>query len=78
MLELQQTLVDGLKAGREDEKLTKDEISMLDDKLLDGVIAKMSAPTAKLLESAAVDVVALIQSAGESWITKLKAGNTAE
>ncbi|MGN1059483.1 MAG: hypothetical protein ACI4QW_03545 [Clostridia bacterium] len=72
--ELQQTLVEGLKAGREDGKLTKEEINMLGEKLLDGVIAKMSAPTAKLLESAAVDVTALIQSAGENWIAKLKAG----
>ena len=76
--ELQQTLVEGLKAGREDGKLTKEEITSLGEALLDGTIAKMSAPTAKLLSAAAVDVTALIQGAGESWITKLKAGNVTE
>lgn len=44
--ELQRTLVDGLKAGREDGKLTKEEITMLGEKLLNGVLTKMSAPMA--------------------------------
>ena len=78
VLELQQTLVDGLKAGREDGKLTKEEIAALGQKLLDGTIDKMSAPAASLLASAAVDVTALIQGAGESWIAKLKAGTVTE
>lgn len=76
--ELQQTLVEGLKAGREDGKLTKEEIATLGEALLDGTKAKMSAPTAKLLAAAAVDVTALIQGAGESWIAKVKAGTVAE
>lgn len=76
--ELQQTLVEGLKAGREDGKLSKEEIAALGEALLDGTIAKMSAPTAKLLAAAAVDTTALIQGAGESWIAKLKAGNVTE
>lgn len=76
--ELQQTLVEGLKAGREDGKLTKEEIAALGEALLDGTIAKMSAPTAKLLAAAAVDTTALIQGAGESWIAKLKAGTVTE
>ena len=76
--ELQQTLVEGLKAGREDGKLTKEEIASLGEALLDGTIAKMSAPTAKLLSAAAVDITALIQGAGEAWIAKLKAGNVTE
>ena len=76
--ELQQTLVEGLKAGREDGKLTKEEIASLGEALLDSTIAKMSAPTAKLLAAAAVDVTALIQGAGESWIAKLKAGTVTE
>lgn len=75
---MRQTLVEGLKASRTDGKLIKEEIVMLGDKLLDGVVEKMSAPTAKLLESAAVDVKALIHSAGEAWIAKLKAGETTE
>lgn len=76
--ELQQTLVEGLKAAHEDGKLTKEEIAALGEALLDGTIAKMSAPTAKLLAAAAVDTTALIQGAGEAWIAKLKAGNVTE
>lgn len=70
--ELQQTLVEGLKAAHEDGKLTKDEIAMLGKKLLEETIKKMSAPAADLLAAAAVDVTALIQGAGESWIAELK------
>ena len=76
--ELQQTLVEGLKAAHEDGKLTKEEIAALGEALLDGTIAKMSAPTAKLLAAAAVDTTALIQGAGEAWIAKLKAGSVTE
>jgi hypothetical protein len=76
--ELQQTLVEGLKAAHEDGKLTKEEIAALGEALLDGTIAKMSAPTAKLLAAAAVDTTALIQGAGEAWIAKLKAGTVTE
>ena len=76
--ELQQTLVEGLKDAHEDGKLTKEEIAALGEALLDGTIAKMSAPTAKLLAAAAVDTTALIQGAGEAWIAKLKAGNATE
>ena len=76
--ELQQTLVEGLKAAHEDGKLTKEEIAALGEALLDGTIAKMSAPTAKLLAAAAVDTTALILGAGEAWIAKLKAGTVTE
>ena len=74
VLELQQTLVEGLKAAHEDGKLTEEEIAMLGKKLVDGTIDKMSAPAAKLLAAAAVDTTALIHGAGEAWIAKLKAG----
>ena len=76
--ELQQTLVEGLKAAHEDGKLTKDEIALLGKKLLEETVKKMSAPAADLLAAAAVDVTALIQGAGESWIAKVKAGSVAE
>lgn len=78
VLELQQTLVEGLKAAHEDGKLTEEEIKMLGDKLVEGTIDKMSAPAAKLLAAAAVDTTALIHGAGEAWITKLKAGTVTE
>ena len=70
--ELQQTLVERLKAAHEDGKLTEDEIAMLGTELLEGTIKKTSAPAADLLAAAAVDVTALIQGAGESWIAQLK------
>ena len=70
--ELQQTVVEGLKAAHEDGKLTKDEIAILGQKLLDGVFAKMSTPTAQLLEAAGVDMVNLIRGAGEAWLLEIK------
>lgn len=70
--ELQQTVVDGLKAASADGKLTKQEISELGDILIDKTLLKISDPTYKLLTAAAVDVNALITGAGENWINKLK------
>lgn len=71
--ELKQTVVDGLKAGHEDGKLTKEEIAALGQTLLEKTMAKMSTSTYNLLNAAGVDVVALITGAGESWIDALKA-----
>lgn len=70
--ELQQTMVEGLKAAHEDGKLTNDEIAELGKQLLEGTWAKMSMPTADLLEAAGVDLVNLIQGAGEAWLLELK------
>ena len=75
--ELQQTMVDGLKAAHEDGKLTNDEIAELGEKLLEGTLAKMSAPTAQLLQAAGVDLVNLIQGAGEAWLLEIKKENVA-
>ena len=71
--ELQQTVVDGLKAASKDGKLTKDEVATLGAKLLKLTKQKISKPTYDLLTAAAVDVNALIKGAGESWISGLKA-----
>ena len=71
--ELQQTVVDGLKAASKDGKLTKDEVATLGAKLLRLTKQKISKPTYDLLTAAAVDVNALIKGAGESWISALKA-----
>lgn len=70
--ELQQTTVADLKKSREDGKLTKEEIAMLGDKLVEGVVDKMSLPAANLLAAAAVDLTALIKTTGESWVAKMK------
>ena len=72
--ELQQKLVEGLKAAHADGKLTKDEIASLGEQLVEGVLAKMSKPAADLLQAAGVDIINLIQSAGEAWILELKKG----
>lgn len=70
--ELQQTLVDGLKAGHEDGKLTAEEIEALGKLLLSETLKKMSASAIGVLNAATVDVTALIKGAGEDWISKLK------
>lgn len=70
--ELQQTVVGQLKAGREDGKLTEEEIAALGEALLHRTMEKMSAPTSHLLNAATVDVTALIRGAGEDWIAKMK------
>lgn len=69
--ELQQTVVDGLKASSKDRKLTKEEIEQLGEQLIDMTIEKMSAPAGQLLTAAGVDVVALIKGAGEEWIRRI-------
>ena len=70
--ELQQTVVDDLKASREDHKLTGEEIRELGVKLIDMTVQKLSMPTYDLLKAAAVDIEAMITGAGENWINKLK------
>ena len=72
--ELQQTVVEKLRAAHSDGKLTKDEIVMLSRQLLELTIKKLSKPTQDLLRAAEVDIVALIQGAGEDWINRLKSG----
>ncbi len=71
--ELQQTLVDDLKAAHEDGKLSKEEINSLGRKLIDMSVQKLSMPTYELLKAASVDIEAMITGVGESWINKLKA-----
>lgn len=72
--ELQQTTVDGLKAAHKDGKLTKEEIAMLGDSLLEITEAKLSDSVKGLLTSAKIDVEALIKSAAESYIRDMKKG----
>lgn len=73
VLELQQTTVDGLKEASADGKLTQDEITELGKLLVDGAMAKMSDATKNLLNSAGVDITAIIRGAGESLINRMKA-----
>lgn len=71
--ELQQTVVDGLKAAHKDGKLTQKEIAELGDMLIDKTVQKLSGTAYALLEAASVDIVAMIKGVGESWIKQLKA-----
>lgn len=71
VLELQQTVVDDIKAGRESGKLTPAEIEDLGQRLVSGVYAKMSDSVEQLLESAGVDIIQLIQSSGEAFINRV-------
>lgn len=72
VLELQQQLVEGLKAAHEDGKLTKEEITALRAALITKTKEKMSAPAEKVLNAAGVDIEALIKGAGEAWIAQIK------
>lgn len=67
--ELQQTIVEGLKADSEDGKLTPDEIKMLREQLLEITEAKLSDSVKGLLSAAKVDIEVLIHSAAEAYIT---------
>lgn len=75
VLELQQTVVDNLKAASADGKLTKDEIDALGKKLIDGALAKMSGSAMGVLKAANVDVNAIITGAGEALIARIKRGD---
>ncbi len=70
--ELQQTVVEQMKAASADGKLTPEEIAELGTILLEKVTAKMSISAANLLSAAKVDVAALISGAAENWIAMLK------
>lgn len=72
--ELQQTVVDDLKAASADGKLTQDEITVLGKKLLEGTLQKMSDSGIGVLKAANVDINAIVTGAGEALIARIKAG----
>lgn len=74
VLELQQTVVDDLKAASADGKLTQDEITELGKKLLQGTLAKMSDSGIGVLKAANVDINAIVTGAGEALIARIKEG----
>ena len=71
VMELQQTVVEGMKAAAKDGKLTEDEITELSIMLLNKTKQQMSLPAIQLLEAASVDVNALIRGSGEALIAEL-------
>lgn len=72
--ELEQTMVEGMKAATEDGKLTKEDITSLGISLYNITIRKLSDPAKKVLEAASVDIQAFITSAGEDWINTIREG----
>ncbi len=72
VLELQQTVVEGLKAASEDGKLTQEEITELGRLLLKGTLDKMSDSGINVLKAANVDINAIITGVGEALIARMK------
>lgn len=70
--ELQQTLVEDLKAAASDGKLTPEEVEHLKKLLVEKTLRNLSGPATNILISSGVDVSGLITSAGESFINRLK------
>lgn len=71
VLELQQTVVDGMKAASADGKLSPDEVNALGVMLINLTIEKLSLPTKDLIDAAGVDITAIIRGAGEAYLAKL-------
>lgn len=70
--ELQQTLVEDLKAASSDGKLTPEEVEHLKGLLIEKTLKNLSGTATNLLISSGVDISGLITSAGESFINQLK------
>ena len=72
--DLQQTLVEGLKAAAEDGKLSKADIEYLGQELVARTAEQLSLPAAQTLSAAGCDVEAMIHTIAESYISKIKRG----
>lgn len=72
VLELQQTVVDDLKAAAADGKLTEGERAELKQKLLTMAMAKLSQTSVNILTAAGVDISAIITGAGEAMVGNIK------
>ena len=72
VMELQQTVVDNLKAASADGKLTKEELTELSELLLEGAMDKLSDTAKNMLTAAGVDISAVIRGAGEAFIRQMK------
>ena len=72
VLELQQTVVEAMKAAHEDGKLSEAEINELGVLLLEKSLAQMSQPAKDLLIASGKDISAIIEAAGEAMILAMK------
>ena len=75
--ELEQTMVKDMKEAALDHKLTDEEITQLGMMLYSITVRKMSEPMMDTLRAASVDIQAVITSAGEDWINKMRRGEAA-
>ena len=71
--ELQQVLVDDMKAAAADGKLTEDEIRMLGERVVKGSVAKLTDPAIELIKAAGIDITEYIRSVAETYVHQLKA-----
>ena len=72
VMELEQTYVKDMKAASKDGKLDFDDIEKLNTMLLDGVKAKLSETSTKILTAAGTDLKALILGAGEAVLQRMR------
>ena len=76
--ELQQTVVNDLKAASADGKLSNEEINTLYHDVVVLTLDKLSVPTINLLNAVGADIEAIIHGATEDWINAMKPWKTAE
>lgn len=76
--ELQQTVVNDLKAASADGKLSNEEINTLYHDVVVLTLDKLSVPTINLLNAVGADIEAIIHGATEDWINTMKPWKTAE
>ena len=76
--ELQQTVVNDLKAASADGKLSEEEINTLYHDVVVLTLDKLSVPTINLLNAVGADIEAIIHGATEDWINAMKPWKTAE
>lgn len=72
VLELQQTIVDDLKAKSSSGKLSQNDIVNLGELLVAQTKDKLSASTIAVIDAAGIDIAAIIRGAGEAFIRKMK------
>lgn len=70
--ELNQTVVEGLKASAADGKLTQAQIRELQQRMIEQTLDKLSPAVLKLLEASQTDINAIIRGAGEALINGMK------
>ena len=70
--ELQQTVVNDMKAASADGKLSNEEINTLYHDVVVLTLDKLAAPTINLLNAVGADIEAIIHGSTEDWINTMK------